>query len=449
MFLLWHIGAKSPFSFCGDFNNSVFLKLCNMPNIVIIPKELLTRHSIYVKMNKRVANYSKKVTVLRLRHIVYPHNIRYCKQASPGVRIIMKKRENGLDLLRLIAAFLVVFGHEISTYKNLYEKAAETAGGMAADFSVWVIGFARAQIWAVDAFFMLSGAFVLSSAKTTDFGGFYKNMRAKLVRPTVIFSIFFFVVMTLMNIMFGMPFGTALYYEVQKTLTGRPADHMWYMFVLIGMYLCAPFIKAGKDLLGQKGFEKAAVFAFVWGILSLVAQPQEYDWSTGKIAGLLGMFMLGNVIHDRLGDKKDNKLGAAVLCLGILSTVIVMILYVHKNIMYDCPAVLGFRLTDVAHPLTALGGAAFFTAFHLLDVKKDMFKSAELTFYIYLVHPFMQIVVELFSRGIFKTPDSVYGTPMCAAAIIISSIVCYALSMLASMIIVNGKNKKKAAGKPA
>ena len=365
----------------------------------------------------------------------------------------MKKRENGLDLLRLIAAFCVVMIHNVGAYKTLYENAAESSENFVPDFTVWVTAFVRAQNWAVPAFFLISGAFVLSSGKTADFGAFYKNTKIKLGRPTLIFTLIYFIAIPISNYLSSPSYGLGalFFYEFMTTLTGKPADHMWYMFTLIGMYLCAPFIKTGKDKLGAKGFAKVSIAAYIWGTVSLLLQPHEYFWNIGLVTGLLGLFMLGNVIHEKIGEKKDNKLAALMLLLGVLSTVAVTIVYVHKKLLGDCPKLVEavFGKLDSSNPLISLGGMAFFAAFRLLDIKKDFFRPAEWTFYVYLIHPLVMILMNFVTTPLFGLPYSVFGKPVSIAVMFVQGIVCFAISMIASMIIVNVKNKKKSAANAA
>ena len=86
-----------------------------------------------------------------------------------------RKRENALDLLRIIAAFLVVQGHVYVNYKAFSATSIYASEIAPNAIIVFILNFLRCQNWAVPAFFMVSGAFVLSSSKTGDFSSFYSK----------------------------------------------------------------------------------------------------------------------------------------------------------------------------------------------------------------------------------------------------------------------------------
>ena len=82
----------------------------------------------------------------------------------------MKKRENALDLLRILAAYLVVTVH-VCTFER---KFVTGIGELNFNYHYFVFIRNIAQN-AVIIFIMLSGAFVLKASSTKDFGTFYKR----------------------------------------------------------------------------------------------------------------------------------------------------------------------------------------------------------------------------------------------------------------------------------
>ena len=169
-----------------------------------------------------------------------------------------KSRDNGLDLGRLIAIFFVITLHVFGPLVNM--NAAKGA-----DLRIMipqVIIMITTQS-AVNIFFLISGAFLLRSPRTEDYGKLYGKAWRKLAVPTIVFSVIYTVARPLFYVAIGaagtagLPgaYGSALLYM----FTGNAEAHLWYMFVLIGLYLLAPYICRAKELLGEKHFRTAAI----------------------------------------------------------------------------------------------------------------------------------------------------------------------------------------------
>lgn len=91
----------------------------------------------------------------------------------------METREKNLDLLRVIAAFLVVMLHTSvrPTMVNIHQPTAS--------FTVANLFNAATRV-AVPIFVLLSGAFLLDNQKNENFRQFYKKTCYKIVLPTFI-----------------------------------------------------------------------------------------------------------------------------------------------------------------------------------------------------------------------------------------------------------------------
>ncbi len=354
-------------------------------------------------------------------------------------------RDNGIDLLRIIAAFLVVAGHVMSTSFSQYYEKLGAGRSITPDITTWILSFFRCVHWAVVAFFMMSGAFVLSSSKTGDFSSFYSKTWKKLGIPTLIFSIIYIIVVPLNNVITGQTdAATAIFYELFLTLQGMPARHMWYMFVLIGMYLFAPFLVLGREKMGNRAFAKFAVAAYIIGCLGCYVQRPAYYWSISTIANELGIFMMGFVIHDRIGNRKNNRLSACFFLLGLVLHVLLTVFYVHSNLIGDISGIGSvFAELEPFNPLVNVSGGLFFAGIRLLDIKKAFSGFAELSYYIYLVHPLV-IMPLLLLTGIWGLPSAVFGRPASLAVALVLTLVTFILSWLVSHLIVTFKGRKKA-----
>ena len=345
---------------------------------------------------------------------------------------IVKGRDNAIDLIRILAAFLVVLIHAHESYILLYQGSAY-ASIIPGNTTMLIISFMRAVNWAVPIFFFSSGAFVLTNPKTGDFGSFYRKTWKRLGIPTLVFAVIYLIANPIYYVTTGSipDTGTAVGYELLNMVKGMPAQHMWYMFVLIGMYLCAPFLYLAKEKMGSKAFGKIAVIVYIWGVFGGFVSYSDFYWTPGTIANLLGLFMLGGVIHEKIGDKKNKKLALLFAAAGIILWMILTLFYMVK-----LPGMLKIfgRLTPY-NPLIGIIGGMFFTSARLLDIKKGFGRIADLTYYIYLLHPLVLMPFGYFGKSMAESLYSVIGEASIPVGILIMATITFIFSALISWVI--------------
>ncbi len=341
-------------------------------------------------------------------------------------------RDNAMDLLRIIAAFLVVMIHSHESYMLLYRSSSHGAE-MPGLLINCIVSFMRAVNWAVPIFFFSSGAFVLSNPKTGDFASFYHKTWKRLGIPTLVFTVIYLIANPIYSVLTGsVPDPVkAVGYELLSTIKGTPAQHMWYMFVLIGMYLCAPFLYLAKEKIGSKAFTKIAVIVYIWGVISGFVSYTDFYWTPGTIASLLGMFMLGNVIRDKAADKKNKKLAIVCAVAGIVLWIMLTFLYMVKP--HGILRMFG-TLTPY-NPLVGIIGGLFFASAVNSDIRREFAGFATLTYYIYLVHPLVLMPFGFMGKVIVEPLYSVTGEAAIPLEILILAIVVFILSALISRII--------------
>ena len=131
------------------------------------------------------------------------------------------KRENNFDLLRIIATMAVIIIHVGSYFKVVYLSG----------FGEFCDIFFK---FGVPLFLMLSGAFILR--KRIEPSVFYKKAINKLGIPLVIVSIIYLIpqIIHQYNLI-----GLNIYIfkePLEALLKGEPSFHLWYMYMLIGLY---------------------------------------------------------------------------------------------------------------------------------------------------------------------------------------------------------------------
>lgn len=138
-----------------------------------------------------------------------------------------KKRDYNLDLLRILASFMVILIH-VSAY-SWY-----TVPSNSFEFNVYNF-FDSISRSAVPIFIMISGIFFLNSSKEKDIKTIFKKYILKLVLLFLIWSSIYYIYDVLMN-----KANFNLKDLLIKTINGH--YHFWYIPTIIGLYILSPIL---------------------------------------------------------------------------------------------------------------------------------------------------------------------------------------------------------------
>lgn len=312
------------------------------------------------------------------------------------------KRENNLDLLRIIATFVVIIDHigmnDVGYIYFIFSK------------------------WGVPLFLMLSGAFILK--KKIEPIIFYKKAFKKLGIPLIIFSIIYMIILLIKSYHY-MGFNISiLNAPIVALLKGEPYYHLWYMFMLIGLYGVVPLLQIIKERLSNKNFNILTYGMLIWGFLSVWTIHFEVHWS-GEFLAYIGYFLLGYKIKNELNKKNPFKyfiLGSLFLTINYflytilenhLNIDILIKLFVHRLSLFNM-----------------IASTCIFIGFCNLKINKNMFFMAEKTYLIYLFHAiFIGIIIKFLEIYEYK------GLNLLDEVIIpIIACIVYILSHIASIL---------------
>lgn len=356
----------------------------------------------------------------------------------------MKNRDKGLDLGRLYAMIFVVGTHVVGLLMRNYPTAPASGIAMTVALILRLPGVAF-----VDYFFMISGAFLLGSPRTADYATLYKKAWRKLAIPTLIFSLLHFVLNPIYSLVAGDVDPSALasgYAEaLKKCLMGEAADHLWYMFVLIGLYLLAPVIYKAKELFGEKTFKTVAYIMLIWGFISSRTDTFGIHWSLGRVIIFVGIFMLGYEIYTGINGEKSNKKAFVNLLIWILIMVVGLIVFMITRNLGNVYINGIFAITQVYDPLVQIGAIFLFKGFLYLEPKHDYGYLGALTYWVYLGHIlFYEWIVRIPIEEKFRFYNNAgVGGGMGVAFIytLISYVGCMIIAHIATKVF--GSKKKK------
>ncbi len=159
-----------------------------------------------------------------------------------------------LDVLRWIATVTVVLYHVFNAKVHYVEVSHLQSLGfsLVRDF----------RSFCVPLFIMISGGLLLRKDKSID----YSTLFSKYVRRIVLVLIIFGYPMALMEELFTTrKLSAAMFlHGARAVLTGEIWSHMWYLYMLIGLYLVTPMLKHMLRDMSKKDVFYALLILFVF-----------------------------------------------------------------------------------------------------------------------------------------------------------------------------------------
>lgn len=240
--------------------------------------------------------------------------------------------------------------------------------------------------WAVPVFLMITGALMLGRNLT------YSKCLTKYVKRTVL-------VLTV----FGMPFAfiksaveqkhmgiEVIFLSLRALIENKGFGHMWYLYMLIGIYLVLPILQLAVSKMKDEHFIYLLgiliLFCFIFPIISEItgikvafALPFTYP----LFYLFAGYYMHSKQLH---GNKNIEAIGIALIACFIF---IINYLDLYPE-----------KLTAYNSPLIAVMALLVFRYFRLIKFKvykEKIWKIDRLCFGVYLIHPlFIQCTYRFF-----------------------------------------------------
>lgn len=290
-----------------------------------------------------------------------------------------KAREQNYDMLKVISMMCIMlihlgddYGYSIIASEPMYY------------FSLGNICLTLTT-FAVPCFLMISGAFLLSNPKNKDFKTFYHKTFWNIGVPTLLISALYVtynIVKLYYHISLGMEVTDTPMKYLIEWLRGEPFYHMWYMYMLVGIYLVVPILVRIKEALDFDVWKKIAIASLIASAILWSTSSFKVHWGLEGIV-YLGYFLMGDVLktyYDNHKEKKTTGMLAAGICVLILYFFIREYLVRNEMKQYLFAAMGNF------HPIVMVAAILVFAGFANLKIKGNWHKVAEKSFYMYLLH---------------------------------------------------------------
>lgn len=294
-----------------------------------------------------------------------------------------------LDMLRVAAIGAVILLHVVSgTKKEVPNELSRTIK------TVYTIIVHICSI-GVPLFLMISGALFLDNKKKTLLKDLFGKYILRLVLALIIFGTLFNVLeLAYLTKSFSADYLVKGFVQVTE---GVAWDHLWYIYMLIGIYLFMPMWQAAAGYLSGNLFRYLVVLLFL--ITCALPQIRHMGFRSGLQFPVTSVYVLyflsGFYLHHYL--RENSSLVPAALIIAAAFPVITVF-----DVIFE------WKLTDGYNGIP--GALAAASLFYLASRKKNVptwcryWRS--LTFGIYLIHP---LFLNLVYKGLHVTPAAFGG----------------------------------------
>ena len=209
-----------------------------------------------------------------------------------------------LELLRTAAALAVVGVHAAAMV------LVALPGGAVSDW--WAANLWDALCrWCVPVFVMISGAVLLSGPADEAAGAFYRRRALRLWQPALFWTLSYLALSALTQPGWRVSSGLA------SVLRGTPYYHLWYLYMLPGLYLLTPFLRrviAHSSSAELRGLTAACCVLAALGSATL---PASASFLTSFLP-FTGYFLLGHLLFTHPSQPRSPRLLALTLSAGLL-----------------------------------------------------------------------------------------------------------------------------------
>lgn len=332
------------------------------------------------------------------------------------------ERDYSIDTLRTIATILVVFLHVSAQY------VTDGTVNRIYDTGFWIGNiFNSFSRICVPLFVMISGRYLIG--KNEPLEAFYSKRVSKILIPLIVWSIGYtiyeFIDFHAIN-------GIWNYKAVLKSLViGQPYFHLWYLFMLIGLYAVTPAITYYVSNISRR---KCWIIASVFMGLGFLVHFYDRFFNNHTLfifgfVNYLGYFLMGYLIKDM--KKYSNSLLIAIYAISSLATVVGSYFTAVK---FNSLALYGY-LT----PFVIIASLSFYKYFSQIKIQKNILSDiAPLTFGIYLIHA---VIFDLTKKADVYLNLEFMQNPMIGFSV--KFIVIFGISLLLVYLINKSKSLRK------
>lgn len=301
-------------------------------------------------------------------------------------------KEHNIETGRVTGALIVILLHSFAYFIiNAFQKG---------DIDTVIRGMIPATFTRVivPVFVLISGKYIISNCKKMDYKRFYKKSLIRLLYPIVFWSIiysvyklkFIFSSVYLYEYMDGTgQISVSMGRLFEDFIRGVPYIHLWFLFMLLGLYFITPLLVITKLKLSKKGY-------IIFSIIFLLIAP-FFEYFCGgylkihflQLFTYIGLFTLGDILKD-FRFKKTYK--GLFIYFGVMSLAIILSILAGPK--------YGMLFSTSTIYTTTIGAVGLFLYFNSIQNKNNFYSGfGKYSLGIYCVHHLVLDILTYWTKG--------------------------------------------------
>jgi len=323
-----------------------------------------------------------------------------------------------IDKARISAAFAIVILHAA-----ILVQSANLIGS-----GNWWIGNIYHSLvrWAIPLFVMISGALLLDPDKSDSIKEFYKKRLARIFIPLLAWSVIYLCLDYVYAAAYGIQISKQQIFL--NLLEGKPHFHLWFLFMIAGLYLFTPFFRLIIKNTSRKELQSLVLIMFLISAISFLYTeflPGTPPVFITKFIPFIPYYFLGYLI--RSNQYKPSK--TLQLFIFFLSVSITAAGYYFSAILrHSSKGIYFYGYFSFAVIIMAACILIWIKYYHIKVLNSpNIHQIANLTLGVYLIHPIFLKLINLKGWGI-SIMNPAFSIPLTA-------IVVFCLSFASSWLI--------------
>lgn len=324
------------------------------------------------------------------------------------------KKIASLCYLRITVTVGVILLHVCSTLLDNPELFTLTGSE-----TVFHSALAKSLTWCVPCFLMISGTLLLRRDKHIEIRDCVFRYARRMLLALIVFGLPFALMMDIYTLKRISP--ALIPSAILKVVTNNSFSHLWYLYMLTGIYLLLPAIKTFVDHCSRTVLEYTLLVMFVFNcVFPFISQITGIGiaFNLPATSCYLFYFLMGHyltVYRPGWANSMPLAIGGVILCVSLI-VVACAAQYASLN------AVAAYNSF-----VTALLAICIFNLFQWIkrEVSKTCWALDRLTFGVYLIHP---VLIHLLYRVLKLTPTGALYPVKTLAVTGLVAAAAYALS---------------------
>ncbi len=337
-----------------------------------------------------------------------------------------QRSEVWLDAVRIAAILGVIVLHACAPLTWNFDQRA-----------TWWVGnvFNSAARWCVPVFIMVSGALLLDPSRPGGTATFYRKRLARIGLPLLAWTLVYFAWVELRS---DSP--PSLAGDVMGVVQGRPYYHLWFLYMLVGLYLVTPVLRRFTAAATRRELQLVVAVLLALGVADAffrfvlhVGQPNALTLFVPYVGYYLGGFLIRRYERPR---RQDIPWLLALFVAALAATALANFLFYQVR-----EPSAGDYMADYLSPTTAIASFALFGLFAAIigdgwslrhgRVARVITFGGVASFGVYLIHPMiLEAVPSLLG---WHLADGVPAAPVVTLLAVIA--LTFGLSLLATAVI--------------